>query len=228
MLQRFNTVILKMFIHIESMIERITPNGLADDSAVGRLRCSLEKISRRQSWSCLRVHLRGKTYIQATTVIAYTSLMNSLKLLLLHSSFTRRFLILLGLILTCIRSCQSFMISTRKMRTTTIVAGYPRPLHDVFTVEKASEQLLEELDVKSWPRWTTEGTEKYKTKVKSPLKVYDCNELSYVQSGSMEIIPADPSKDPVIVKPGDFVTFPDGFACYWYVIEPVVKLWYIY
>ena len=33
---------------------------------------------------------------------------------------------------------------------------------------------------------------------------------------------------PVIVQAGDFVTFPDGFPCYWFVIEPVVKHYYLY
>ena len=57
----------------------------------------------------------------------------------------------------------------------------------------------------------------------------------------MEIIPQETGV-PVLVQPGDFVTFPgiittvitafsniitvDGFACYWYVIEPVKKHWY--
>ena len=88
--------------------------------------------------------------------------------------------------------------------------------------------MLEDLGVSSWPRWSTAGSEKYKKGVKSPLKVYDCNELSYVQSGSMEITPVDPPGQPVLVQAGDFVTFPDGFACYWFVNEVVTKSWYIY
>lgn len=110
------------------------------------------------------------------------------------------------------------------------VAQYagPRPLHKVFTVEKATEELKQELSVASWGRWSTQGTDKYITGVKSPLKVYDCNELSYIISGKMTITPADPPGEPVLVQAGDFVTFPDGFACYWFVIDPVVKNWYIY
>jgi uncharacterized cupin superfamily protein len=57
--------------------------------------------------------------------------------------------------------------------------------------------------------------------------VYDTNELSYIISGKMEIIPQETGV-PVLVQSGDFITFPDGFACYWYVIEPVKKNWYLY
>ena len=59
------------------------------------------------------------------------------------------------------------------------------------------------------------------------VKVYDTNELSYIIKGKMEIIP-QATGQPILVQAGDFVTFPDGFACYWYVIEPVVKHWYLY
>lgn len=51
----------------------------------------------------------------------------------------------------------------------------PRPLHDEFTVEMASPELLEDLKVKQWGVWGTEGSAKYKKGIKSPLKVYDCN-----------------------------------------------------
>ena len=96
-----------------------------------------------------------------------------------------------------------------------------RPLHKVFTVEKATEELMTELGVKKWPTWSTAGrgiisthntprhvnilsishmdthththyncntgSEKYVVGKKSPLKVYDGNELSYIVSGSMDI-----------------------------------------
>ena len=114
-----------------------------------------------------------------------------------------------------------------KMRRETSIGGFPRPIHKEFTVEKASPEMLEELAVKTWPTWSTAGSEKYKVGIKSPLKVYDTNELSYIISGDMEIIPKDTGV-PVPVKPGDFVTFPDGFECYWFVKETVKKHWYLY
>ena len=62
---------------------------------------------------------------------------------------------------------------------------------------------------------STAGSVKYVTGKKSPLKVYDCNELSYIISGKMEIIP-EKTGEKILVQAGDFVTFPDGFPCYWY------------
>ena len=75
----------------------------------------------------------------------------------------------------------------------------PRPIHKEFTVEKATPEKLELLQVSSWPRWSTNGSEKYKVGIKSPLKVYDTNELSYIISGKMEITPVDPPGQPVMV-----------------------------
>lgn len=43
----------------------------------------------------------------------------------------------------------------------------------------------------------------------------------------MDIIPKD-TGIPVAVKPGDFVTFPDGFECYWFVKQTVKKHWFLY
>jgi len=103
----------------------------------------------------------------------------------------------------------------------------PRALHQEFTVEKATPALLNELDVENWPTWTTQGSPKYATGKKSPLKVYDGNELSYIISGSMEITNAETGQSS-LVQAGDFVTFPDGFKCYWFVKEPVLKNWYLY
>ena len=104
--------------------------------------------------------------------------------------------------------------------------GFPRAIHTEFTVEKATPEMMENLGVNKWPTWGTEGSIKYKTGIKSPEKWYDGNELSYVISGKMEITPLGGM--PVLVQAGDFVTFPDGFGCYWFVIEPVVKHYYLY
>lgn len=129
------------------------------------------------------------------------------------------------------------------------------PMKSVFKVEKATEKQLAELGVKSWPTWSTEGSAKYKTGEISALKVYDTNELSYIISGKMEIIPEETGK-PVLVQAGgaraacappfrhpcipllkcalgmptlsDFVTFPDEFACRWHVLETVNKHWFLY
>jgi mannose-6-phosphate isomerase-like protein (cupin superfamily) len=103
----------------------------------------------------------------------------------------------------------------------------PRPLHTEFTVSKATEEQLKELDVENWPTWTTAGNPKYEVGKTAPLKVYDCNELSYIISGKMEIIPQE-TGEPVLVQAGDFVTFPDGFPCQWRVLEEINKHWFCY
>lgn len=43
----------------------------------------------------------------------------------------------------------------------------------------------------------------------------------------MEIIP-ESTGVPVLVQAGDFVTFPEDFRCYWYVIDEINKHWYVY
>ena len=109
-----------------------------------------------------------------------------------------------------------------------MMAG-PRPLHTdgKFTVEKATPELLKELDVENWPTWSTKGSPKYVVGKKSPLKVYDCNELSYIIEGKMEI-ESQKTGEKVLVQAGDFVTFPDEFPCYWHVIEEINKHWFCY
>eukprot|EP00802_Teleaulax_amphioxeia_P019975 Tamp_20231.p2 GENE.Tamp_20231~~Tamp_20231.p2 ORF type:complete len:158 (+),score=40.16 Tamp_20231:504-977(+) len=104
-----------------------------------------------------------------------------------------------------------------------------RPLHTSgeFTVEKATPELMEDLEVKRWPTWSTKGSEKYKVGVKSPLKIYDCNELSYIISGKMEIECKKTGKMH-LVQAGDFVTFPDEFPCFWHVKEEITKHYYLY
>lgn len=133
----------------------------------------------------------------------------------------------LALLSMCLTSIGSFKFNRLTRKVSTACFGFPRRLHTEFTVQKATPELKEELGVASWGRWSTAGSEKYKVGVLSPLKVYDGNELSYIISGKMEITPKATGV-PVLVQAGDFVTFPDGFACYWYVIEKVVKNYYLY
>ena len=63
--------------------------------------------------------------------------------------------------------------------------------------------------------------------MKAPTKVYDTNELSYIIEGEMDIIRKDGGEIST-VKAGDFVTFPDGFECNWFVKEPITKHWFCY
>ena len=60
-------------------------------------------------------------------------------------------------------------------------------LRTKFTVEKATEESLNSMGVLSWGLWSTQGSPKYKVGIKSPKKVYDVNELSYI--GNLCVFP---------------------------------------
>lgn len=139
--------------------------------------------------------------------------------------------VILVFIMLMILSTNGFNRRLSSVRSIASFATGPRPIHTEFTVEKATPEKKDLLNVVAWPTWSTAGSTKYQTGVKSPLKVYDTNELSYIISGKMEITPVDDKGNPgtpALVQAGDFVTFPDGFSCYWFVIETVKKHWYLY
>eukprot|EP00596_Hydrurales_sp_CCMP1899_P011006 CAMPEP_0119040716 /NCGR_PEP_ID=MMETSP1177-20130426/10724_1 /TAXON_ID=2985 /ORGANISM="Ochromonas sp, Strain CCMP1899" /LENGTH=127 /DNA_ID=CAMNT_0007006029 /DNA_START=103 /DNA_END=486 /DNA_ORIENTATION=- len=117
----------------------------------------------------------------------------------------------------------------KRTSQTSCYAG-PRDLFKEFTVEACTPAVKEEMGISRWGTWSTRDAPKYKVGIKSPLKVYDGNELSYIISGKMTITPDEgPSKGVAFpVKAGDFVFFPDGFSCYWFVEEVISKHYYIY
>ena len=103
----------------------------------------------------------------------------------------------------------------------------PRILHDVFTVEPGTEYMKYQLDVENWPIWTTGDKPKWDVGKQNADKVMPYGELSYVISGKLEIIPAG-SNEPIIVKEGDFVTFPEGSVASWRVLEVLTWHYYLY
>lgn len=103
----------------------------------------------------------------------------------------------------------------------------PRILHDAFAVQSADTQMLMELDVANWPTWTTAGNERWLPMVTRKDKEMPYGELSYLISGKLEIIPKDTGV-PVVVLPGDFVTFPEGFISDWTVLEELTWHYYLY
>ena len=111
------------------------------------------------------------------------------------------------------------------------------------------------MGVEKWPTWRTEDSPKYKVGIKSPLKVYDVNELSYIISGidsyialpllmyESSLLSTPTSQKPssgkmtledaktgkiTEVNAGDFVTFPNRYEVYWNVIEPINKHYYLW
>lgn len=118
-------------------------------------------------------------------------------------------------------------VAMNSSTSSSVSYGSPRPIHTEFTVEKATPEKMAELGVQSWPTWSTADSEKYKVGIQSQLKVYGTNELSFIISGEVDIIPKS-TGIPVTVKKGDFVTFPKGFECYWFVKDVVTKNWFEY
>ncbi len=73
--------------------------------------------------------------------------------------------------------------------------------------------LLEKLEVKSWPIWSKEVSE-------FPW-FYDEPESCYLLEG--EVIVTPEGGEPVTIKQGDFVTFPTGMECNWKILKGVRK-----
>lgn len=125
------------------------------------------------------------------------------------------------LLLCLVAMTLAFRSNIPLKRTSPVCSAGPRDLFKEFTVEACPPKLKEELGIARWGTWSTAGSPKYKVGIKSPLKVYDGNELSYIISGKMTITPDEgPNKGVAFpVKAGDFVFFPDGFSCYWSVMN---------
>ena len=103
----------------------------------------------------------------------------------------------------------------------------PRVLHNEFAVQKADYGLLMELDVLNWPTWGTAGNERWVENVTRKDKEMPYGELSYLVKGKLEIVPKATGV-PVIVNPGDFVTFPEGFVSDWTVLQELTWHYYLY
>ena len=105
----------------------------------------------------------------------------------------------------------------------------PRVLHDAFAVLRRpqSQKLVIELDVKNWPTWTTAGNDRWVENETRKDKEMPYGELSYLISGKLEIVPKETGL-PVVVNPGDVVTFPEGFVSDWTVLEELTWHYYLY
>lgn len=84
---------------------------------------------------------------------------------------------------------------------------------DIQVEHNPSNELLQDLQVKSWPIWTKEASE-------FPW-FYDEPETCYLLEGEVIVTPED--GQPVAIKQGDFVTFPAGMACHWKILKGVRK-----
>lgn len=102
-----------------------------------------------------------------------------------------------------------------------------RVISETFEVHPATESERENLDVKHWPTWTTGDKPKWDVGNQVVDKEMPYGELSYMIKGKLEIIPKSTGV-PVVVSPGDLVTFPKGFVASWQVLEELTWHYYLY
>ena len=104
----------------------------------------------------------------------------------------------------------------------------PRILHDEFAVfPRPQLNLVIELDVPNWPTWTTAGNDRWLENDTRKDKEMPYGELCYLVAGQLEIVPKD-TGIPVLVDPGDFVTFPEGFVSDWTVKKELTWHYFLY
>ncbi len=81
-----------------------------------------------------------------------------------------------------------------------------------ISVEKASEERLDELSVTEWPVWEKEVSQFPWT--------YDSEEICYLLEGDVTVKSDD---EEVRFGKGDIVTFPRGLSCEWIIHRAVKK-----
>lgn len=80
-------------------------------------------------------------------------------------------------------------------------------------IEKATDEKLKQLDVKSWSPWECDpSTFDWE---------YDCDESAYVLEGKVKV---KTPEEEVEIKKGDIVHFPKGLKCTWVVQEKIKKV----
>ncbi|MBN1479957.1 DUF861 domain-containing protein [candidate division KSB1 bacterium] len=80
-------------------------------------------------------------------------------------------------------------------------------------VEKASDNKVDQLGVKSWPIWTKEVSE-------FPW-YYDEKETCLILEGQVVVTPE--GGEPVEINAGDLVEFPQGMHCRWKITRDIRK-----
>ena len=79
-------------------------------------------------------------------------------------------------------------------------------------VRKPTEAWLDENGVPSWPIWS-KGVSKFDW-------YYDRVEACYIIEGKFKVTT---DTQTLVLKAGDFITFPAGLSCEWEILEPVRK-----
>lgn len=86
-------------------------------------------------------------------------------------------------------------------------------MNRIIVVHNPNEQLLADMGVRSWP---------IRAKEKSIFPCsYDSEEICYLLEGMVTVTPQD--GEPVSIRAGDLVTFPQGMICTWKIHVDVKK-----
>lgn len=84
---------------------------------------------------------------------------------------------------------------------------------NIEIISNPTQAQLDELDVTSWPIWEKEAS--------SFPWTYDMKEVCFILEGKVVVTPN--GGEPVLIKAGDLVTFPNGMSCHWDISEDIKK-----
>jgi uncharacterized cupin superfamily protein len=92
-------------------------------------------------------------------------------------------------------------------------AGILEVLMEIKVVHNPAQSELDKLGVSNWPIWEKEVSEFPWT--------YSMTEVCYILDGEVTVTPD--GGEPVTIRPGDLVTFPNGLSCTWKITKDVRK-----
>jgi uncharacterized cupin superfamily protein len=84
---------------------------------------------------------------------------------------------------------------------------------NIEVITNPSQSQLDEMGVSGWPIWEKE--------VSSFPWTYDMKEVCYILEGEVTVTPN--GGEPIHIKAGDLVTFPNGMSCHWDISEDIRK-----
>ena len=83
----------------------------------------------------------------------------------------------------------------------------------IEVISNPDQSVLDELSISNWAIWEKESS--------SFPWTYELNEICYILEGEVTVTPED--GNPVLIKAGDLVTFPQGMSCHWDISEDIRK-----
>lgn len=83
----------------------------------------------------------------------------------------------------------------------------------IDVINNPTQEQLQQLGVLSWPIWEKEAS--------SFPWTYDMKEICYILEGEVVVTPQN--GEPVSIKAGDLVTFPNGMSCHWNISKDIRK-----